>query len=97
MGKSTAVEEILQLYPQVINHSHYHAQDLTLRQIVWLKLDCPFDGSIKGLCLNFFQALDDLLQTDYYQNYAGQGRRTVDELPGHGPGRLSPLLGRAGD
>lgn len=80
VGKSTAVEEILQLYPQVINHSYYRAQDLTLRQIVWLKLDCPFDGSIKGLCLNFFQALDDLLQTDYYQNYAAQGRRTVDEL-----------------
>jgi hypothetical protein len=44
-----------------------------------LKLDCPFDGSIKGLCLNFFQAVDDLLGTRYYDNYAS-GRKTVDEL-----------------
>jgi hypothetical protein len=80
VGKTTAVESILQLYPQVINHSHYHNRDFTLRQIVWLKLDCPFDGSIKGLCLNFFQAVDDLLSTSYYQNYGAAGRRTVDEL-----------------
>jgi AAA domain len=80
VGKTTAVEEILQLYPQVINHGYYRQQHFTLRQIVWLKLDCPFDGSIKGLCLNFFQAVDDLLGTDYDQNYAYKGRRTVDEL-----------------
>ncbi|XWK90296.1 MAG: ATP-binding protein [Phormidium sp.] len=80
VGKTTAVEEILQLYPQVINHSYYHNRDFILRQIVWLKLDCPFDGSMKGLCLNFFQAVDDLLSTSYYQNYTGNGRRTVDEL-----------------
>lgn len=80
VGKTTAVESVLQLYPQVINHSHYRNRDFTLRQIVWLKLDCPFDGSIKGLCLNFFQAVDDLLDTNYYQHYAGKGRRTVDEL-----------------
>ena len=48
-------------------------------QVVWLKLDCPFDGSIKGLCLNFFQAVDDLLGSRYYERYAS-GRRTVDEL-----------------
>ncbi|MDZ8226938.1 ATP-binding protein [Nostoc sp. ChiVER01] len=80
VGKTTAVESVLQLYPQVINHSYYRNRDFTLRQIVWLKLDCPFDGSIKGLCLNFFQAVDDLLDTSYYQHYAGKGRRTVDEL-----------------
>jgi len=79
VGKTTAVEEILLLYPQIINHCHYRNQEFTFRQLVWLKLDCPFDGSIKGLCLNFFQAVDDLLKTSYYQNYA-QGRRTVDEL-----------------
>ena len=38
-----------------------------------------FDGSVKGLCLNFFQAVDDLLGTRYYDNYAS-GRKTVDEL-----------------
>ncbi|MBW4473286.1 MAG: ATP-binding protein [Stenomitos rutilans HA7619-LM2] len=79
VGKTTAIEAILSLYPQVILHSHYHDRDFSFTQIVWLKLDCPFDGSIKGLCLNFFQAVDDLLGTRYYDNYAG-GRKTVDEL-----------------
>lgn len=79
IGKTTAIEAILSLYPQVIIHSHYHQQALTLMQIVWLKLDCPFDGSIKGLCFNFFQAVDDILGTNYSKIYTNN-RRTVDEL-----------------
>ena len=79
VGKTTAIEAILSLYPQVILHNRYHDRDFSFTQIVWLKLDCPFDGSIKGLCLNFFQAVDDLLGTRYYDNYAS-GRKTVDEL-----------------
>lgn len=79
IGKTTAVEAILSLYPQIIIHSHYKEQNFTLMQIVWLKLDCPFDGSIKGLCLNFFQAVDDLLGTNYSKNYGGT-RHTVDQL-----------------
>lgn len=79
VGKTTAVEAILSLYPQIIIHSHYQGQNFTLMQIVWLKLDCPFDGSIKGLCLNFFQAVDDLLGTNYSKNYGGQ-RYTIDQL-----------------
>ncbi|HYX16650.1 MAG TPA: ATP-binding protein [Nostoc sp.] len=79
VGKTTAVEAILSLYPQIIIHSHYKGQNFTLMQIVWLKLDCPFDGSIKGLCLNFFQAVDDLLGTNYSKNYSGH-RFTVDQL-----------------
>jgi hypothetical protein len=79
VGKTTSLEAILSLYPQVIIHNRYRERDFSFTQIVWLKLDCPFDGSIKGLCLNFFQAVDDLLGTRYYDNYAS-GRKTVDEL-----------------
>ncbi|MBV9927743.1 MAG: ATP-binding protein [Acidobacteria bacterium] len=79
VGKSTSVESVVSLYPQVIYHSHYGDRDFTHAQIVWLKLECPHDGSIKGLCLNFFQAIDDILGTNYEANYAG-GRRTVDEM-----------------
>ena len=79
MDKTTSIEAILSLYPQVILHNRYCENDFSFTQIVWLKLDCPFDGSIKGLYLNFFQAVDDLLGTRYYDNYAG-GRKTVDEL-----------------
>ena len=80
VGKSTSVQAILDLYPQVIYHNRYRDQNHTNTQLVWLLLECPADGSIKGLCLNFFQSVDDILGTSYYQDYAGNGRRTVNEL-----------------
>lgn len=80
VGKTTAVESILSLYPQVIFHNHYRDRDFTWVQVVWLKLECPFDGSTKGLCLNFFQAIDSLLGTNYYQNYTRRGQATTDEM-----------------
>jgi len=82
VGKTTSVEAILSLYPQVIAHTCYQGKTFNFMQIVWLKLDCPHDGSIKGLCMNFFQAVDDILGTRYYENYTS-GRPTVDELLPH--------------
>jgi len=79
-GKTTAVEEILRLYPQVLTHSVYQGQLLNRIQIVWLKLACPFDGSIKGLCLNFFDAVDDVLGTTYSRDFSRRGLSTVDQL-----------------
>jgi len=79
IGKSTTTRRIMSFYKPVIIHSFYAGRNLTLKQIVWLKLDCPNDGSIKGLCLNFFQKVDSLLGTSYYKNYA-KSSKTVDEL-----------------
>lgn len=83
VGKSTAVERILSLYPQIIFHSHYQQQPLSLTQLVWLKLDCPFDGSTKGLCLNFFDAIDRCLGSHYYYHYTRNGRASTDEMLVH--------------
>ena len=47
-GKTTSLERILQTYPQVI----YHSQ-LNLEQVVYLKVDCSHNGSLKEICLNF--------------------------------------------
>lgn len=79
IGKSQAVVRILGSYPQVVYHSNYHETEFAETQIVWLKLDCPFDGSTKGLCFNFFQSVDSILGTNYLKNYAG-GRRTTNEM-----------------
>ncbi|WP_419877522.1 ATP-binding protein [Brevibacillus centrosporus] len=79
VGKTTAIESVLSLYPQVIRHSQYNGQSFHQAQIVWLKLECPMDGSTKGLCLNFFQSLDTILNTNYYKSL-GKSRRTADEL-----------------
>ena len=79
VGKSTAVEKILSLYPQCICHDSYQGQPLVLTQIVWLKLDCPHDGSIKGLCFQFFEAIDRAMGTDHFPRYT-KSRYTVDVL-----------------
>ncbi len=80
VGKSVTLGHLLTLYPQVIFHHHYQGEDFSHTQLVWLKLECPSDGSTKGLCLNFFQALDDLFGTNYVANYANHGRATVNEM-----------------
>lgn len=79
VGKSTAVEKILSLYRQCIMHTCYRGQPLLLTQLVWLKLDCPHDGSIKGLCFQFFDAVDRAAGTDYFPKYT-KSRYTVDVL-----------------
>lgn len=79
IGKSTAVESILGLYPQVITHSEYKGKPFCQKQLVWLKTDCPFDGGIKGLCYSFLNAVDRAVGTTYYMDYASS-RITVDSL-----------------
>ena len=79
VGKSTAVESILHLYPQVILHKEYKGVPLHATQIVWLKLDCPHDGSRGELCYRFFKAVDDLVGTEYLDQYK-KSRITIDSM-----------------
>jgi hypothetical protein len=78
-GKSSSVENSLLLLPQVINHKSYQGKDLILKQLVWLKIDCPQDGSPRGLCLAFFAAVDEVLGTSYFARYVSK-RNTINEL-----------------
>lgn len=75
IGKTTAIERILSLYPQVILHEH----PLNLMQVVWLKLNCPHDGSLKSLCLDFFLKMDTLLGTNYYEKF-GSRRNSISSM-----------------
>lgn len=77
VGKTTAVDRVLLSYPQLIFHHKYKDSNFTGVQVVWLKLECPFDGSPKQLCLYFFQALDSILGTNYYRKYYAN---TTDQL-----------------
>jgi hypothetical protein len=63
----------------VITHTEFKGQDLILKQLVWVKLQCPNDGSMKSLCINYLQEVDDILGTNYMKYY-GINRRTVDDL-----------------
>lgn len=79
MGKTTAVKKVLGLYPQVIVHSKYKDKELSRVQVVFLRLETPYDSSIKGLCLSFFSAVDRLLNTTYYSRF-GNGKLSVDNM-----------------
>ena len=79
MGKTTALKSVLRLYPQVIRHTRYGGRDFIHTQIVWLKLECPFDGSLSGLCQAFFRAVDAALGDDSHAYYYMSTRR-IDHL-----------------
>ena len=79
VGKSTAVEAVLGCYDQVICHKAIKGPLSVVYQLVWLKLSIPPDGSIKALCIDFFEAVDELLDTGYTRLYVGS-HATVDKL-----------------
>ncbi|GAI19169.1 unnamed protein product, partial [marine sediment metagenome] len=67
IGKTTALNAVLSAYPQIITHHRYQNKEFIHTQVTWLKLECPFDGSLSGLCHAFFKALDKALgQQDRY-------------------------------
>ncbi|WP_430342649.1 ATP-binding protein [Rossellomorea marisflavi] len=57
IGKTTAIERLLLMYPQVIKHDMYKGQPFNRTQIVWLKIDCPYDGNLSTLCKSFLRRL----------------------------------------
>lgn len=70
IGKTTSLNSILRLYPQTILHKRYKDREFVHTQIVWLKIECPFDGSLSGLCHAFFRAVDQALgQQKYAKRY----------------------------
>jgi hypothetical protein len=82
IGKTTAIEKILLMYPQVIVHTDYRSNGLELgylKQIVWLKLECPFNGSRGSLCQQFFLVVDQLLGTNYFKKFV-KSRANEEDL-----------------
>jgi hypothetical protein len=79
IGKTSALEAILSCYPQVITHTNYRDLPYICQQVVHLRLECPYDGSIRALCISFFEALDTMLGTHYTAHFAGR-RETVDTM-----------------
>ena len=74
LGKSTNLANILDIYPQVIIHPQYN-----VTQIVWLKVDCPHAGSLKGLCTDIFLAVDRLLGTNNFKKF-GSKSNSEDQM-----------------
>lgn len=74
IGKTTNLINILELYPQVIAHPEHNTY-----QLVWLKVECPHAGSLKGLCIDIFLDIDKLLGTNYFKKFGSKGN-SVDYM-----------------
>jgi len=66
-GKSSSLDRVLNTYPQVIYH-----ESKNFIQLTYLKIECPSNGDLESLCLNFFNAVDVMLDTNYEQKYSKQ-------------------------
>jgi len=67
-GKNWMFERVLNLYPQLILHKEYKGKGLSIQQIVWLKVECPEDGSLVTFALNFLSAIDDIVGTNEFND-----------------------------
>lgn len=70
LGKSTALQRVLSLYPQVIEHTEYHGQKFYCHQIPYLVVQTPHDASIKALILDIYLQIDSLIGTCYQRDAA---------------------------
>lgn len=65
VGKTSMIEQILSCFPQVIIHSKY--KDTTLEykeQVLWIKIDCPHNSSVRDLCENILEQLDSIMSNE---------------------------------
>lgn len=76
-GKTSSLSKILTLTPQVIVHSKYRGIDFPRYQLTHLRIEAPYDGSLKALCLQFFIIIDALLGTNYMDKY-GTGHKSTN-------------------
>ena len=79
-GKSSTMNRIESLYPQIIEHESYNGRSFHYKQIVWMRLDCPPDAHRKGLLMNFFSEFDRLTGDNTYSKFAQNGRASIDQL-----------------
>ncbi len=79
VGKTTSFENVLKLYPQVIQHTWYDGRPFVFQQLVWLHVEVPADGSLKAGLLTILQDMEEVLGIPYYKWHR---RASKDELLG---------------
>lgn len=59
VGKTSMLEQILNYFPNVIEHDVYNGNAIDFKkQVVWVKVDCPNNSSVRDLCEEILIALD---------------------------------------
>ncbi|ODA30866.1 ATP-binding protein, partial [Veronia pacifica] len=65
VGKTSMIEQVMGYFPSLIQHSVYRGKRLDLRkQVVWIKVDCPSNSSVRDLCEEILSTLDITLGED---------------------------------
>jgi ABC-type dipeptide/oligopeptide/nickel transport system ATPase subunit len=65
VGKTTMLEQILNYFPTLIEHHSYKGRLMDMRkQVVWVKVDCSHDSSVRDLCQDILSALDLALERE---------------------------------
>ena len=64
-GKTSSIMNVMSDYPQVLVHTCYQDIPFNEEQLVWHKVDCPGDGTPKGLWTAIIREVDKVLGTDY--------------------------------
>ncbi|WP_153236482.1 ATP-binding protein [Fictibacillus phosphorivorans] len=79
-GKSSGIGKVLEQLPQIIIHSEYKGRRFEHTQLVWLRLECSHDGSVKGLVNQLFITIDGLLGTNYFEKFGRSNKLSVNTL-----------------
>ncbi|MBD8069753.1 ATP-binding protein [Bacillus sp. PS06] len=81
VGKTRTLQRILQTIPQVISHVSYNGKPLNHFQVTYLKIETPFDGSVKTIIYDFMYQVDLLLGSNYFNRYANSRLSTSQLMP----------------
>lgn len=79
LGKTRTINRILSLYPQVLEHEREFAGGPFL-QIVYIKVNCPHDGSVNALCREILSQIASLTGIDYASKFRITDRTTLETL-----------------
>ena len=77
-GKTTTIMRTLSKIPQVVEQVLSYG---VIKQVVWLKIECPSTGGRKQLCIALLAAFDKVLGTRYAERFGAEGKRVAgDEM-----------------
>lgn len=63
LGKTCMLEQVLNYFPHVIEHSKYKNKNVPCKyQVVWIKVDCPTKSSVRELCEEILASLDQAVR-----------------------------------
>jgi hypothetical protein len=74
VGKSRLTRRSLAQFPELIWHPK-----LRMYQIPYIIVECPYNGTVRQLALNFFSELDKIANSSYEHRFSHR-RLTVEEL-----------------